>query len=244
MSDFQQTISLIKSNLNVVKTRVADAASRSGRTIESVKIVTVTKKKSLEFLLAAYECGVRDFGENYAEEGLEKIIALKDLQDIRWHMIGHIQSRKAKIVAKHFDFVHSVDSIKIADLLNRASEEVGKELPILFEVNISGEESKSGFPAWERDQWPDIVMTINIIKGFQQLIPQGLMTMPPLFSDPEMTRIYYQRLTALRGYLMSKLPDMNWQELSMGTSSDYQVAIEEGATIVRIGEAIVGPRRY
>jgi len=216
VSDFQQTISLIKSNLNVVKTRVADAASRSGRTIESVKIVTVTKKKSLEFLLAAYECGVRDFGENYAEEGLEKIIALEELQDIRWHMIGHIQSRKAKIVAKHF----------------------------LFQVNISGEESKSGFPAWERDQWPDIVMTINIIKGFQQLIPQGLMTMPPLFSDPEMTRIYYQRLTALRGYLMSKLPDMNWQELSMGTSSDYQVAIEEGATIVRIGEAIVGPRRY
>lgn len=244
MSDFQQTISTIKNNLYAVKTRVADAASRSGRTIESVKIVTVTKKKSLEFLLAAYECGVRDFGENYAEEGLEKIIALKELRDIRWHMIGHIQSRKTKIVAKHFDFVHSIDSIKIADLLNRTSEEVGRKLPILFEVNISGEDNKSGFPAWGKDQWPDLVMTINSIKSFQQLIPQGLMTMPPLFSNPEMTRIYYQGLTALRDYLMSKLPYLDWQELSMGTSSDYQVAIEEGATMVRIGEAIVGPRSY
>lgn len=244
MSDFQETISKIKNNLNTVKTRVAEAALRSGRTSESVKIVTVTKKKSFEFLLAAYESGVRDFGENYAEEGLGKIIALEGLKDIRWHMIGHIQSRKAKIVAQNFGFVHSIDSLKIADLLNKACKDVEKELPILFEVNISGEASKSGFPAWEQDQWPELVETINNVKSLDQLIPNGLMTMPPLFTDPELARIYYKRLFVLRTHLMSKLPDMDWLELSMGTSNDYQVAIEEGATMVRIGEAIVGPRIY
>jgi pyridoxal phosphate enzyme (YggS family) len=242
MSNFQETISKIKNNLQTVNTRVAEAASRSGRAIESVKIITVTKKKSLEFLLAAYECGVRDFGENYAEEGREKIIALEGHQDIRWHMVGHIQSRKAKIVAENFDLIHSVDSLKIADLLNKACKELEKKLPILFEVNISGEASKSGFPAWQQDQWPKLVETINNVKSFKQLIPNGLMTMSPLFTDPELARNFYQRVLVLREHLISKLPEMNWQELSMGTSNDYQIAIEEGATMVRIGEAIVGPR--
>jgi len=243
MSDLQQTISTIKNNLDIVKTKVAEAAKRAGRPIESIKIVTVTKKKSLEILLAAYECGVRDFGENYAEEGLEKITALENLQDVKWHMIGHIQSRKVNTVAKHFNFVHSVDSLKIADLLNRACGELETELPILVEVNISGEESKSGFPAWEMDRWPELFETIKSLRGFKQLIPKGLMTMPPLFIDPEMTRDYYRKMMILRDILGNKLPDMDWQELSMGTSRDFQVAIEEGATILRIGEAIVGPRR-
>jgi len=243
MSYLQETITTIKNNLGLVKTKVAEAAIRAGRSAESVKIVTVTKKKSLEFLLAAYECGVRDFGENYAEEGFEKIIALDKHQDIRWHMIGHIQSKKVRIVAKHFDFVHSVDSLKIADLLNKECIVVGKELPILVEVNISGEASKSGFPAWEMDRWPELIETIKSLKGFKQLIPKGLMSMPPLFIDPEMTRDYYRKMMILKDDLANKIPDMIWQELSMGTSRDFQIAIEEGATMLRIGEAIVGPRR-
>jgi pyridoxal phosphate enzyme (YggS family) len=157
-------------------------------------------------------------------------------------MIGHVQSRKAKIVCEHFSLVHSLDNKKLAERLNYYAGEAGKVLPVLLEFNLSGEESKSGWSANDENQWDKFLPEIDQINSFTQLRVQGLMAMPPLFDDPEYARPYFKKLRKLQGYLKSIFPDIDWKELSMGTSSDYRVAIQEGATLIRIGQAILGPR--
>ena len=143
---------------------------------------------------------------------------------------------------KFFHYIHSVDRLSLAEKLNRVLGEQQKILPAFLEVNISGEEQKNGWPAHDPDQWAQLISDFSSISALPNLKIMGLMTMPPYFDDPELTRPYFCKLRQLRDYLSSKLPGVNWKELSMGTSGDFEVAIEEGATFVRIGQAILGPR--
>jgi pyridoxal phosphate enzyme (YggS family) len=232
----------IKLNLKKVQSNIQKAANYVGRRADEVKLVAVTKMQPVEIIQAGIMEGIGDFGENYAESAAEKIQQLKIDIPVKWHMIGHIQSRKARTVCEYFDMVHSVDRMKIAKYIDRYSAEMNKVMPILLEVNLSGEESKSGWSAFDEEQWQSLVIAFREFDRFSNLEIKGLMTMPPLYSDPEKTRPIYQKLRKFQKYLIENLPKFNWRELSIGTSFDYMVAVEEGATLVRIGTEIFGER--
>ena len=221
--------------------RITEAAARSGRRPEAVHLVVVSKSQPLEVIRAAIAAGITIFGENYAEEALGKIAALKETE-VEWHMIGHVQSRKAELIAANFTMLHSLDSTKLAGRLDRHCCELNRTLPVLVEFNVSGEESKFGFPAWEEKRWSDLNPDIEKILALSHLRVNGLMTMPPFFKDPEQTRPYFQRLRRLQNYLANQYSQAQWHDLSMGTSLDYIAAVQEGATFVRVGQAILGPR--
>ena len=223
--------------------RISDAAIASGRAPQAVRLVVVSKSQPLEVIQAAIAAGISIFGENYAEEALAKIAALRET-GVEWHMIGHVQSRKADMIAGNFTMLHSLDSLKLAGRLDRLCGEAGRTLPVLLECNVSGEQSKFGFPAWDEKAWPDLLPGIEQILAFSHLQVNGLMTMPPFFDDAEQTRPYFQRLRCLQGFLAAHFPQARWQELSMGTSLDFVAAVQEGATFVRVGQAILGPRTY
>ncbi len=232
----------IRANYEHILERMERAARDSGRRGDAVRLVVVTKKQPVETIRAAVEAGARWLGENYAEEALPKILALSAEKGVEWHMIGHVQSRKAGLIGQHFDWVHSLDSVKLAERLDRFAGEAGRTLPVLLELNIGEEESKSGWKAADQAQWPALLPEIARILPLAHLKVVGLMTMPPLFPHPEQSRPYFRRLAALRDYLSVQLPGVDLRELSMGTSADFEVAIQEGATIVRVGQAILGPR--
>ncbi len=241
-----ELIQTIKQRLEIIESNVTLAAEKSKRSASDVLILAVSKRQPLSIIEAAYACGVRCFGENYAEEADEKIKQLSHLTDIRWEMVGHVQSRKSALVAADFSRVHSLDSLKLARRLDsaRASQESSQPLEVLLQLNVSGEASKEGLPAWEKDQWEDLLPIVSEILSLGYLRLTGLMTMPPLFDDPERTRPYFERLRQARDYLNQQIPGLGLTELSMGTSADYSVAVEEGATIIRIGQALLGPRIY
>ena len=234
-------VSLIRERHQKVLGLVADAATRSGREAESVRLVVVSKSQPLEVVRAATTAGINILGENYAEEAVAKMAALKET-GVEWHMIGHVQSRKSDLVAEHFSMLHSLDSVKLAARLDRNCAEAGRTLPVLLEVNVSGEESKFGFPAWDELHWSDLEPVAEQILAFPGLRVNGLMAMPPFCDNPEQARPYFQRLRRLQVFLKNRFSQDNWTELSMGTSVDYLIAIEEGATYVRVGQAILGPR--
>jgi pyridoxal phosphate enzyme (YggS family) len=221
---------------------IAAAAQSSGRDPQSVRLVVVSKAKPLEVVQAAVEAGVRLFGENYPEESVSKISSFGPEIGVEWHMIGHVQSRKARLVIEHFDLLQSLDSLKLANRLNRMAKEAGRVLPVMLEFNVGGEESKFGWLAKNETDWPALYPVIESIMELEHLQIRGLMTMPPLETDPEDARVYFRTLRLLRDHLVSRYPDADWQELSMGTSADYEVAVQEGATLVRIGTAILGSR--
>ncbi len=231
----------IRQRYHQVCEQIAEAAVRAGRDPASVRLIVVTKSQPLTVVQAALEAGICRFGENYAEEAVEKMRSLPAGR-IEWHMIGHVQSRKAALVAGHFDMIHSLDSLKLARRLNEFCQQAGRILPTLLEFNVSGEVSKFGFPAWEETQWPALLPELEQILQFPNLRLCGLMTMPPYFEDPERTRPYFQKLRRLQDFLRKKLPQADWNELSMGTSVDFRAAVEEGASYVRVGQAILGPR--
>ena len=233
----------IADNFNRVSDQLESAAASVGRTGEQVRLVVVTKGHPIEIVHRAIEAGAKYLGENYVEESLPKIATVEKARGVEWHMIGHVQSRKARKVCEHFDWVQSVDSLRLATRLDRFASEAGKKLPILLECNVSGEETKYGWTAWNELEWGDLADEISPILEMSNLNLRGLMTMPPFFSNPEQARPYFVRLRKLRDYLSTKFPDNNWHELSMGMSADYEVAILEGATIVRIGTAILGKRK-
>ena len=158
-------------------------------------------------------------------------------------MIGHVQGRKAKLVAEHFDLIHSVDLVKLAQRLDDLAAPLRRQVPVLIECNVGGELAKHGWDASDKASWPRLLDDLTTITNLPHLRVRGLMSMPPLATVPEDSRPYFRKLQELRGYLMEKLAATDWSELSMGTSADYVVAIEEGASLVRVGEAIVGPRR-
>ncbi len=218
------------------------AARAAGRNPESVRLVVVTKAQPLEVVQAAVQAGARILGENYPEESVSKITSLGPESGVEWHMIGHVQSRKARLVIEHFDLLQSLDSLKLAERLNRMAQEAGRVLPVMLECNVGGEESKYGWPAAREKDWPALYPVIEAIAGLQNLRIRGLMTMPPLETDPEDARVYFRTLRLLRDHLAARYPRADWDELSMGTSADYEVAVQEGATLVRVGTAIVGPR--
>ena len=234
-------ISSIRERYQQTLDRIGNAAAGSGHKPEAVRLVVVSKSQPMEVILAAVAAGISIFGENYAEEALAKINALKETE-VEWHMIGHVQSRKADIIAANFTMLHSLDSSKLAGRLDRFCGELNRTLPVLLEFNVSGEESKFGFPAWEEKHWSDLQPEIEKILALTHLRVNGLMTMPPFFEDPEQTRPYFQRMRRLQDFLAKQYPNTRWQELSMGTSVDFVAAVQEGATYVRVGTAILGPR--
>ena len=234
--------SKIRESYEIVLERIRKAARSAGREESDVRLVVVTKEQPMERIQEIIDAGARRLGENYADEGIEKIQSLSSPASIEWHMIGHVQSRKARLVCEHFDWMHSLDSLKLAERLDRLSGELGRKLPVLIECNVSGEESKFGYPAWQEAAWEELARSIAPLLNFSHLKVQGLMTMAPYADDPEAARPYFRRLRRLRDELSIRLPASNWSELSMGMSGDFETAVQEGATIVRIGEAILGPR--
>jgi len=239
MQELEKTIQQKYEN---ILREIEAAKKRSKEAVRLVELVVVTKGHPAEVLRAAYRAGVRSFGENYPEETVEKMAALAEFENVCWHMIGHLQSRKARLVAEHFDIIESVDSLGLAVKLNERLTEFKRTLPVLLEVNVGGESSKFGFDASQPETWGDLLEPFQQIGGLANLNVRGLMTMPPIYENPEQSRPHFVQMRRLQTYLRERLAWMKWDELSMGTSYDFMVAVEEGATIVRVGTAIVGER--
>lgn len=223
--------------------RIAAAARRAERDPDPIRLVAVSKGRTLAELYELYGLNHRDFGENRAEEGGDKInAARRDHKAITWHMIGHVQRRKARDVAADFDWVHSLDGAPLAERLSRAAADAGKVIPVLLECNVSGEAGKYGLPAdrFDREpaQWDALCATIETVLSQPNLRVKGLMTMAPIVPEPNLARPVFQQLRRLRERVAARFPAAEWRELSMGMTDDFEVAIEEGATMVRIGRAI------
>jgi len=197
---------------------------------EKIKLIAVSKKKSVEFIEEAYNSDHRDFGENYIQDSIPKIIKLKHLKDIRWHFIGHLQSNKVKLAAQYFDMIQSIDSKKLANKLNNACSEINKVMPILIEVNIAFEQSKGGI---KKENLFDLLEHIKSLKNLKLC---GLMCIPPYDENPEP---YFKEMKFLFDIYKE---DYNLDILSMGMSGDYSIAIAEGGNMVRVGTAIFGKR--
>lgn len=237
-------VSSIREKYQYTLDQIAAAAQKSNRSAKDVRLVVVTKSQPLDVAQAAIAAGAAILGENYPEEAVTKIQSLGEQSGVEWHMIGHVQSRKARLVAEHFALLHSLDSLKLAQRLDRFAGEFGRVLPVLLEFNVGGEESKSGWNASQEAQWNALLPEVSAILDLPNLRVHGLMTMPPLETDPQEARRFFQQLRRLRDHLAAQFPGVDWRELSMGTSADYRVAVEEGATLVRVGTAIVGARKY
>ncbi len=233
-----------------VQERIARAARRAGRDPREVGVVAVTKTVPPERIAEAYACGLRVFGENRVEEAEEKIPSVQALlgneASIQWHMVGHLQRRKARRALGLFEVIHSVDSVLLAEKLSRLAVERGQPVRILLECNVSGEASKYGFLL---DRWEeDVAQREAFFEAVARILEQpgleilGLMTVAPIAPDPEAVRLVFRRLRRLRDVLAARFPRASWAHLSMGMSDDFEVAIEEGATMVRLGRAIFGER--
>ncbi|HHH41322.1 MAG TPA: YggS family pyridoxal phosphate-dependent enzyme [Chloroflexi bacterium] len=245
----QERAERIRRNLVRVQERIGEAALRAGRDPAGVTLVAVTKTFPVEVVLAGYAAGIRHFGENRPEEGAEKVPQVNAAVEgprPTWHMVGHVQSRKAALTVAHFDVVHSVDRPKIARRLSRFAVEAGREVPILLECNVSGEPTKYGFlvDRWQEDeeQREGFFAACAEILALPGLRVEGLMTVAPIADDPETVHPVFASLRALREALAERFPEVSWKHLSMGMTDDFEVAVEEGATMVRIGRAIFGPR--
>jgi len=223
---------VIADNIRFVKKRIADAANRAGRDAADIKLVAVSKTHPAEVVGEAIDAGLSVFGENKVQEAEGKILEI-GRGGSEWHLIGHLQSNKARKAVQLFDVIQSVDSIELGLRLERICEEEGRDsLSVLVQVDLAGEETKSGVPESE------LAELAECLKTCKRLQFNGLMVLPPYFDDPQATRPYFKRLRALRDEM---LPG---GDLSMGMSHDFEVAIEEGATIVRVGTAIFGERNY
>ncbi len=229
----------ISENIAEIRERIEIAARRAGRPAGSVSLMAVTKTHPAERIREAYEAGLRIFGENRVQEFAGKAEALRDLQGAEWHMIGHLQTNKAGKAVELFSAVDSVDSVKLAEKLDAAARKLGKQLAVLIEINVGGEEAKSGVDLDARE----LEDLLRAAPRFEALRFTGLMTVPPYTEDPEGARPYFRQLRALRDNIAwRKLPAVAMDVLSMGMSHDFEVAIEEGSTCVRVGTAIFGER--
>lgn len=233
----------IAANLERVRERMGDAARRAGRNPQEITLVAVTKTIEPAIVKEAMALGLRDFGENRVQEAEWKVPLLPE---VTWHMIGHLQRNKVKKALLIFDMIHSVDSLRLAQEIDRRASRIGARVPVLLEVNLSGEATKYGFrmapcvtQGGEREAFFSYA---EEILGLPCLEVRGLMTMAPLVAHPEEARPYFQRLRGLGEALRERFPPPCWEDLSMGMTDDFEVAIEEGATLVRIGRAIFGER--
>lgn len=222
-------------NIAHVRNQMAEAALKAGRDPAEITLVAVSKTKPVELVEMAYNLGVTDFGENRVQEALSKIAHFHP-PALRWHLIGHLQSNKAGKVVEPFFCIHSVDSLHLAQKLSRYAQEAGKRLSILLQVNVAGEASKEGMALGEA---PELARQVAALPA---LAIEGLMTIAPLVENPEEVRPVFRELRRLRDRLRNEVTASNWTHLSMGMTDDYGVAIEEGATIVRVGRAIFGQR--
>jgi len=226
----------IQSNIKKINDDICAATQRSGRDASKVTLIAVSKRKPHEMIQQAIDAGHRNFGENYIQEAMEKIDFLGRESAI-WHFIGHLQSNKAKFAVKYFDLIHTVDTVKLAKEINRQAQKIGKTQKILLQVNIARETTKSGA---EENEIMDIAKQVC---QFDNLHVSGLMCMPPFFDDPEDARIYFKELNQISKNIETlNLPHTAMTHLSMGMSNDFTVAVEEGATLVRVGTAIFGAR--
>lgn len=228
---------MIKENLNTVETKIAAACARAGRERADVTLIAVSKTKPVEMLTEAYDTGVRDFGENKAQEMCDKIPKLP--ADIRWHMIGHLQRNKVKYIIDQAALIHSVDTYRLAEEINIQAKKRRIIVPILVEVNIAGERSKFGASA------EDAMLLVEEIAALENLRIKGLMTIAPYVVDAEENRPYFRKIKQLSVDITNKnIDNVSMEVLSMGMTGDYEVAIEEGATMVRVGTGIFGERSY
>jgi len=221
-----------------VKARIAAAAAHVGRDPAAVTLVAVSKTRSPAEIVAAYQAGVRHFGENRVGEAAEKRPELA-LEGVTWHMVGHLQRRKAAVAVEWFDRVDSVDSVRLARRLDALAAERNKILPVLIEVNVSGEETKYGFGLSDPAA---LEAAVSEIVSMPHLSVEGLMTVAFITQDPKEVRPVFAQLAQLRDAFKTRFPQSRWEHLSMGMTDDYEVAIQEGATMVRVGRAIFGPR--
>jgi pyridoxal phosphate enzyme (YggS family) len=227
----------IADNIARVQERIAAACRRAGRKPEEVRLIAISKTVPADRIREAYEAGLRDFGENRVQEAAAKRPALSDLT-ATWHLVGHLQSNKAKPARELFHWIHSVDSARLAERLDKVSVCSGDKLASLIEVNLGGEGSKSGVNEGEVSALAEAIGTLETLEI------RGLMAVPPFLEDPELVRPYFQRLRKLAAEIsLRNLPRVAMTELSMGMSHDFEVAIEEGATMVRVGTAIFGARK-
>jgi PLP dependent protein len=232
----------IRQNYLRVMEEIQSAAMNCGRSPGSIHLVVVTKGQSVQKINQVINAGARLLGENYPEETTAKIPEVVGKVD--WHMIGHLQSRKVNYVATNFSMIHSIDRLEIAQKLNDHLAAIGKHMDALFEVNMSGEESKSGFAAWNENSWDQLTEKLIQMSSLSNLNFNGLMTMPPFSENPEDSRSVFKKCRQLLEWILKQSRIPSFAELSMGTSLDYRVAIQEGATYIRVGSAIMGERVY
>lgn len=226
----------IAKNISVIRQRIAAAAAKSQRNPDSIKLLAVTKTVPPARLEEAMEAGIAMFGENYVQEAKEKIAVIGPRA--QWHMIGHLQTNKAKYAVNLFDYIHSVDRMDLARELDKKALLTGRKMNILIEVNVSGETTKNGIPA------NAAISLVKDVSGLQNLFVRGLMTMAPYSDNPENARRYFADLRHLRDDIIREgISGIQMEELSMGMTDDFEVAVEEGSTIVRIGRAIFGERK-
>jgi len=230
----------IAENIAQVRKRIETAARRARRGPNEIALMAVSKTFAADHIRAAYDAGIRTFGENRVQEFAEKAGAIRDLTEARWHMIGHLQSNKAASAAQLFHAIDSVDSVRLARKLNGAASEIGKKIPVLIEINIGGEIAKSGLTAGS----DELNQLLSVASELPSLQFRGLMAIPPYNDDPEKSRPFFRELRKLFEQISSQnLPDVSMETLSIGMSHDFEVAIEEGATCIRVGTAIFGERK-
>lgn len=228
---------MIQTNIEQVKSKIEEACRRSGRSPQEVTLIAVSKTKPCEALQEAYDCGMRFFGENKVQEICEKVPNLPD--DIQWHMIGHLQRNKVKQVIDKVSLIHSVDSYRLAETIELEAAKKDRIVPILLEVNVAGEDSKYGLSVEE------VFPLIQQISTFSHIRIKGLMTIAPFVENPEENRNVFSTLRQLSVDIAEKnIDNVSIEVLSMGMTNDYEVAIEEGATMVRVGTGIFGERNY
>lgn len=228
---------MLKDNFETVEKKVAAACVRAGRDRSEVTLIAVSKTKPVEMLQEVYDAGARDLGENKVQEICEKYDKLP--ADIRWHMIGHLQRNKVKQVIDKAAMIHSVDSYRLAQEISVQAQKKGLTIPILIEVNIANEESKFGISA------EDTIQLVEEVAALPNLSIKGLMTIAPYVVDAEENRLYFRQIKQLSVDIKNKnIDNVSMDVLSMGMTGDYEVAIEEGATMVRVGTGIFGARNY
>jgi len=226
-------------NIALVQERIAAAAKRAGRNPADVTLMAVSKTFPAKLIREAYDAGLRVFGESRVQEFVDKAESLRDLHQAEWHMIGHLQTNKSAKAAELFTTIDSVDSLRLAEKLNLSAGQLGKNLAILIETNVGGEAAKSGLPL----ESPEFEKLLRAAPQLEHLEFRGLMTVPPFFKDPQQTRPYFRKLRELHDQIAArKLPNVRMDVLSMGMSHDFEIAIEEGSTCVRVGTAIFGDR--
>jgi len=229
----------IADNVSALRARIASAAARAGRDPNEITLMAVTKTHGEELIREAYEAGIRIFGENRVQELAGKLEGIRGLPDAEWHMIGHLQTNKAAKAAELFGAIDSIDSLKLAQKLNAAAEELGRRLAVLIEINVGGESAKSGLLP-DSGELQELLQATSELRALQF---RGLMTIPPFTDDPAQARPYFRRLRELRDKVATQsIPAVSMDVLSMGMSHDFEVAIAEGSTCVRVGTAIFGKR--